>query len=178
MLEISSSVHVSLAYRLENGAILGGNWRLEVGVACDFEPALDAALTELKSLVDHRCLWTDVDVFKERDSSVPAVAGWLAERLFREYPETTFLTVHENPGHAVRFERGGATPLTEIQLMNLRIGVRAARVDKTTLTQAVKEAWGRELWGEALVRNLSAQVKGLAWVEARQSPENQIRWTP
>lgn len=95
MVSLSQSVHVSLAYRLWNNQWshernlnvygnqaslegVGGNWRIEL--ALGNSEARDS-VEHLKTLLDHRCLFTDVEPFLEAASTLERVTLYLASQI-------------------------------------------------------------------------------------------------
>src|SRR5690606_18321654 len=137
------SVHVSLAYRCWNslwsheenqrryGSLaspegVGGNWRIEIGRDDENEAAFDTELARLKGLVDHRCLFTDLEEFRTAPSTLENVTYFLGQNLFGRSDQWAFLTVHENERLACTIGKDLSLTL-QLKIQNLTLTLEGSR---------------------------------------------------
>ncbi len=77
--------YASVAHRYRVGQLIGSNIRLEAAVACQPPgPGAEftAALNQIKALVDHQCLFTQIERFKDHPSTAETMVDYLGQALF------------------------------------------------------------------------------------------------
>jgi len=193
MMTLSQSVHVSLAYRYWNsrwshaenlryyGSLasiegLGGNWRVEVGLRGDDESLLPPQLARLKAMVDHRCLFTDLEAFAERPATLENVAAYLAEQLFSAPGDWSHLTIYESDSCACSVQSHKSGLQMQLKVMNLTLTISGAAdesglmTSRDQVTQAVREihrefgsveGLTQKSWAESLLKSLQGRIKSL-----------------
>lgn len=189
---ISRSAYVSLAYRHWNnrwstdenvrryGALgsaegLGGNWNIEVGLLGQQEDILQVKLDQLKALLDHRCLFTDLEDFRDGPSTIEKVTSVLGQKLFMEPTPWTHLTIRENDRLACTADRTRGLSL-KIRIMNLELSFQGPldesglMINRERVTQSAiqlyksfdAESFSTErAWAEALYSQLNQSMASL-----------------
>lgn len=196
----SNSVYASLAQRYWNpewspeknrriyGTVasiegIGSNLRIELGITAGLdgdEQLLDDPLAELKSKVDHRCLFAPGTAFENRPSTIENLTVYLARELFSSSPQVgvwSALTLWET-------DRLGCTAYPEESRVSLHIRTRnlwlelKGEVDpdsglliaRETVEKAVQNAFvafaapaqnGVNKWAEELISHLRQSLEML-----------------
>lgn len=188
---LSQSVHTSLAFRYWNNLWsheenrrrygrmaspegLGGNWIIEVGGQVA-EADLRAPLSQIKALLDHRCLFTDIADFRDTPSTLENVTLFLGRQFL--VGKFEFLTVHESDSLACTF-RGGDLTL-RMKVLNLTLDIKGSQdesglmTSREQVTQAVIETHAQfanasdlrgDQWAQSVFEILKQRVHGLALV--------------
>ncbi len=183
---VSRAIYVSLAHRYwasrcsaeENAARygaqasaqgVGANMRIEVGRLRGNEEDLSRDLGLAKKLLDHRSLFSEIDEFRDRPSSLENIVQFLSTHL----PDVDVLRVEESDKIACSRSKGQADIGFEMQVMNLRlyfkgsVGADGLLVVRDQVTQAVMNEY-REVpadaphdeaaWAERLLAQLALRV--------------------
>jgi hypothetical protein len=199
MVRVTQSIYVSLAYRYWNSAWpkeknlqaygaraseegMGGNWRVELGadVGAGERPDLEPHLTFLKSILDHRCLWEDVEAFRSEPSTPEAVCAHLAPLTFQRVlncGKWSSLTIHESDRLSFTAWADGRAMSAEYKVNNLTLTCQARWQKDTNLalsreqiTQAVRGLYEKyrepsadsvDVWAQSLKTRLKGHVENL-----------------
>ena len=195
MLQSSEFSHVSLAHRYWNkgwddernrliyGASaspegVGSNMILRLEAEGDVSVDFKAALQALKAQVDHRCLFEDVERFKDEPSTLERVTEFLARSAFSQPlpagQKWVSLSVSESPWTLARAFVDAGDLEMEARIHNLTLRLRG-RVDESTglllergsIEAAVKDldlkptTLSSQAWAEALLSKCKSKVKNL-----------------
>lgn len=171
MIQFSKSVYVSVAYRYWNpswseaqnracyGANasaqgVGGNWRLELSLIPESGEDTDIhqPLEFLKSLVDHRCVWLDLQEFSDKPATLENVSLFLAAKVFElplSHARWQSLTVFEDDHLACTVFHGQEEVQMSFKQANLTLITRSRvepasglALDRAAVTREVIKAIG------------------------------------
>ncbi len=188
---LAQSVHASLAYRHWNnlwshdenlrryGSMaspegLGGNWIVELAGRVA-EADLHEPLGRIKSLLDHRCLFTDVAEFRDSPSTLENVTLFLGRQFL--VGDFEFLSVHESDSLSCTLRAGVLT--LRFRLLNLTLDIEGVpdesglMTSREQVTQSVIETHAQfanasdllgDQWAQSVLENLKQSVRGLALV--------------
>jgi hypothetical protein len=159
--------------RLSSRDGIGSNMLVELGRFTVQASELDAVAVKAKQLLDHRCLFREVDEFKTKCSSLERICAYLQAQL----PPLDLIRVEENSKIACQIDAQGLT--LEIQAMNLRLyfcglpGEDGLIVEREKVTQAVINQYK----SDSLAADLSSIDWGRSLYEklGRQLPLNRLR---
>lgn len=198
MIQHSGSVHVSLAHRYWNGLWsheqnrriygdsaseegVGSNLRVDIGLLATCREPLTNALTKIKAVTDHRCLFEDVPRFQKVPSTLERITQYLAEHVFAQSLEDgqwLWLDVHENGGLVCRARPHLQSMELTIKVRNLSLQIKGLvqepsglLIERSAASRAVDCEFlkvrdiknsDESAWAHTLFENLQIKVKGLS----------------